>query len=102
MFGFIKRLFGPPVNFKQLMADGAIIVDVRTPEEFRGGHIKGSFNVPLNKLKQEIPQLKKKNKTIITVCRSGNRSGMGKNILKAAGVDVFNGGPWNSLERKIM
>jgi rhodanese-related sulfurtransferase len=101
MFGFIKRLLGPPVNFRQMVADGALIVDVRTKEEFNEGHIKGSVNIPLNTLKQEIPQLKKKNKTIVTVCRSGTRSGVGKNMLKLAGMEVFNGGAWNQLERKI-
>lgn len=45
MLGFIKKLFtgGPAVDYKQLLEDGALIVDVRTPGEFKTGHIKGGF-----------------------------------------------------------
>ncbi len=99
MFGFIKKLFGPPTDFKLLVEKGALIVDVRTPGEFKAGHVKGSVNVPLDNIKQEIEKLKKKNKPVITVCRSGARSGMAKNMLKSAGVETYNGGPWNSLDR---
>jgi rhodanese-related sulfurtransferase len=38
---------------------------------------------------------------VITVCRSGSRSGMAKSILKSAGIEVYNGGPWNVLKSKI-
>ncbi|MEX1188961.1 MAG: rhodanese-like domain-containing protein [Bacteroidia bacterium] len=101
MFGFIKKLFGEPTNFKQLVLDGAMIIDVRTPAEFKGGHIKGSTNIPLDKIKNKTQELHSKGKAIITVCRSGSRSGMAKNILKSAGIQVYNGGPWNSLQGKI-
>jgi rhodanese-related sulfurtransferase len=41
------------------------------------------------------------NKPIITVCRSGSRSGMAKRIIQSAGIEVYNGGPWNVLIEKI-
>ena len=101
MFGFLKNLFGPKADFKALVEAGALIVDVRTPQEYDAGHIKVSKNIPLQTIQKAIPELKKSGKVVITVCRSGSRSGMAKSILKAAGIEVYNGGPWNLLRSKI-
>ena len=99
MFSFLKKLFGPGTDFKALKENGAIIIDVRTPQEFDHGHIQGSKNIPLDKIQREIKTIKNFNKPIITVCKSGARSGMAKSILKGAGIEVYNGGPWNGLEK---
>ena len=48
MFSFFKNLFGPGTDYKALVEAGAIIIDVRSPQEFDGGHIKGSKNIPVN------------------------------------------------------
>jgi phage shock protein E len=101
MFSFLKKLFGPGTDFKALKENGAIIIDVRSPQEFDHGHIQGSKNIPLNKIQREIKLIKNMNKPIITVCKSGARSSMAKSILKGAGVEVYNGGPWNVLLEKI-
>ena len=103
MLGFIKKLLGmKTVNYTELMKNGAIIVDVRSKGEFAGGHIKGSLNIPLNTLSQNLNILKDKNKTIITCCASGMRSATAKGILKSNGyTQVFNGGGWHSLNNKI-
>lgn len=102
MFRFLQNLFGgTPVDYKELMSRGAIIVDVRSQAEYKSGHINGSKNYPLDSLRSKINDLKKQNKPVITVCLSGGRSGMAKNILKAAGIEVYNGGPWTSLRSKI-
>lgn len=101
MLGIFKKLFGPKTDFKQLMEEGAVIVDVRTPAEYQTGHIQGSKNIPLDQLKGKLSELKKSAKPVITVCRSGARSGMAKSILSASGIRVYNGGPWNSLRAKI-
>ena len=101
MFGIFKSLFGSPVDYKKLMGEGAIIVDVRTPSEFKSGHIPGSLNIPVDSIKSKPGDLKSKNKVVITCCRSGARSGMAKSILSSAGVETVNGGPWNSLIQKI-
>jgi len=98
---FFKKLFGPGTDYKALMEKGAIIVDVRSPGEYKSGHIKGSINVPLETVKQKASELKKKNKPVITVCRSGNRSGMAKAVLAGNGIEVYNGGAWDSLQNKI-
>ena len=101
MFGFFKNLFGPKADFKVLVASGAMIIDVRSPQEFDAGHVKNSKNIPLQTIQKAIPELKKSGKVVITVCRSGSRSGMAKSILKSAGIEVYNGGPWNVLKSKI-
>jgi len=102
MLGFLQKLFGvTPVDYKELLSRGAIIVDVRSPGEFKTGHINGSKNYPLDTLRGKINDLKKQNKPVITVCLSGGRSGMAKSILKSAGLEVYNGGPWTSLRSKI-
>jgi phage shock protein E len=100
---FIKKLFGGsnPINYAQLVKDGATILDVRTPGEFQSGHIKGSVNVPLQNLSSQLSKINK-TKPIITCCASGMRSASAKSLLKSAGyTEVHNGGGWNSLERKI-
>jgi len=101
MFSFLKKLFGPGTDFKVLKENGAIIIDVRSPQEFDHGHIQGSKNIPLDKIQREVKTIKNMNKPIITVCKSGARSAMAKSILKSAGVEVYNGGPWNVLVGKI-
>jgi phage shock protein E len=53
---------------------GAIILDVRTPDEFNEGHIKGSKNIALQIINGNIETIKKWNKPIIACCRSGMRS----------------------------
>lgn len=101
MFEFLKNLFGAKADFKTLVENGAIIIDVRTPHEFDAGNIKGSKNIPIQTIQKAIPELKKSGKVVITVCRSGSRSGMAKSILKSSGIEVYNGGPWNVLKSKI-
>ena len=101
--GFLSNLFGggPKVDFKQLVAEGAVIVDVRTPAEYNGGHVKGSINIPLQNMEKQLNKLKK-DQVIITCCASGNRSGAAKSILKSKGYsNVHNGGGWASLRSKI-
>ena len=103
MISTIKNLlgFGPKVDYPQLINDGAVIVDVRTKGEYQQGHIKGSLNIPLNNLSNQLTKLKK-DKPIITCCASGMRSAQAKSILKSKGyAEVYNGGGWNSLQNKI-
>lgn len=104
MINLLKQIFGigPKVDYKQLLKEGAIIVDVRTKGEFAMGHIKGSINIPLDTLPPKSPQFKNKEKTIITCCASGMRSASARGILLNAGYkNVYNGGGWNSLNSKI-
>jgi rhodanese-related sulfurtransferase len=102
MLGFLKKIFsGASVNYKELVSNGAIIVDVRSTSEYKAGHIPGSKNFPLDTIRTKVVELKKINKPVVTVCRSGARSGMAKGILKSSGIEVYNGGPWTSLRNKL-
>jgi rhodanese-related sulfurtransferase len=101
MIQFIKNLLGlgPKVDIQGLIANGAKIIDVRTPAEYKDGHVKGSINLPLQTLGSQMNKLKK-DEVIITCCRSGSRSGMARRQLLAEGfTNVYNGGPWNGLVR---
>jgi len=103
MFNFIKKLFSstPAPDFADLAAKGAIIIDVRTPQEYKSGHIKGSLNIPLQTLTQNLNKIKQ-GKPIITCCASGMRSASAKSILKNNGFEeVYNGGSWSSLQRHL-
>jgi rhodanese-related sulfurtransferase len=100
MIGFIKKLFGgQPVDIQQLIADGAKIIDVRTPGEFSSGHVKGAVNIPLDQITSKMKQLKKE-ETYVLCCRSGMRSGNATRILKSSGfTNVHNGGSWMNLKK---
>jgi phage shock protein E len=101
MLQFIKNIlgFGPKIDINALIAQGATVVDVRTPAEYKDGHVKGSINLPLQTLGSQMNKLKK-DQVIITCCRSGSRSGMARRQLQAAGfTQVYNGGPWNSIKK---
>lgn len=82
-------------------AKNAVIIDVRTYEEFAGGHIQNSKNIPLQIIESKISDIKKLNKPVIACCRSGNRSGMATRILKRNGIECINGGSWQSLQSKL-
>lgn len=102
MIDKLKKLLGlqPSANFNELLHNGAVIIDVRTKQEYSSGHIKSSLNIPLDSLTKELTKLDKK-KVIITCCQSGVRSGMAKGILKSQGFTVHNGGGWMSLKNKL-
>lgn len=99
MLGLIQKLFGPGVDLSEKMKEGAIVIDVRSPGEFSGGHVKGSKNIPLGDISTRMDKIKKWNKPIITCCTSGMRSGSAATILKRNGVDAYNGGPWQKVDR---
>lgn len=101
--GLLSRLglVGKSESVKDFMDKGAIIIDVRTPEEFQGDHIKGSKNIPLNSIENQIESIKKMNKPVIACCASGMRSSQATSILKNNGIDAVNGGGWSSLKNKL-
>ncbi|MBL7788851.1 MAG: rhodanese-like domain-containing protein [Chitinophagales bacterium] len=83
------------------LKEGAYLVDVRTPQEFDAGHVKGSTNIPLDRIPNSLNQLKGK-KNIIVFCRSGNRSSQAKSILERNGfTNVINGGTWQAVNEKV-
>jgi len=101
-FVIIKKRFFDNTNYKLMLSEGGIIIDVRSEGEFYSGHIENSLNIPLSELSSKIDQFKDKNQPIITCCASGIRSAGAAKIFSAKGyTNVVNGGGWSSLDRKI-
>jgi len=76
------------VSVQQALAmknEGAFVLDVRQPEEWNQGHIEGATLIPLGDLASRVNELPK-NQDIVVVCRSGNRSAQGRDILREAGL----------------
>jgi phage shock protein E len=100
MFSFLKKLFaGNADELRSFLERGAVVVDVRTPNEFGGGNFKGSKNIPVNLISSRVAEIKKWNKPVIVCCASGMRSGMAKSTLQANGIEVINAGAWTKLTR---
>lgn len=95
MFGLLT---GKDKKIRKYLEEGAAIIDVRSPTEYEGGHLRNSKNIPLDNLPKHIGQLDK-TKPIITCCASGMRSGSAKRMLKANGFKVMNGGGWMNLQK---
>jgi len=70
------------------------IVDVRTHEEFMGGHVAGSINIPLGEIQTRIEEIENLKMPLILCCASGNRSGQAQHYLSQKGIDCYNGGSW--------
>jgi rhodanese-related sulfurtransferase len=84
-----------PVNIDAKTLDGlrsnpdVFIVDVREDYEFAAGHIPEATLIPLGQLSNRLNEIPK-DKTVVAVCRSGNRSGQATEILRQAGFDAHN------------
>ncbi len=99
--GILSNLFGKKVDLAALIVAGAKIVDVRSPQEYKTGHVKGSVNIPLDRIRNEVASLKKAGKPIILCCASGMRSGNATSILEGEGLEAYNGGPWTTVNRFV-
>ncbi|MDD3722308.1 MAG: rhodanese-like domain-containing protein [Lutibacter sp.] len=86
---------------EEYLKEGAVVIDVRTVEEFREGHVKGSKNMVLNAIPSKVVEIKKTNRKVIAVCRSGARSGQATSFLKRQGIDAINGGPWQNVAKFV-
>lgn len=86
---------------EEYLKDGAVVIDVRTPDEYESGHVKGSKNIVLNVIPGKVAEIKAMNKKVIAVCRSGARSGQATSFLKQQGIDVINGGPWQNVAKFV-
>ena len=103
MMNLFKSLFEKKetVDYTRLLREGAQIVDVRSPGEFGSGHIRGSVNIPLPDLKNNVKKISRQ-KPVITCCASGMRSSSAKSILLSLGyTNVHNGGGWINLQNRL-
>ena len=78
------------------------IVDVRSPEEFQLGHVRGAINIPVDQVVKKIDQFRKMAKPIIVYCRSGHRSEIAKGLLSSHEIThVENGGSFEQMLKKF-
>jgi len=85
------------------LAAGALVIDVRSPEEFRGGHVPNAINIPLGELRESLPRrVKDKSQVLLLHCLSGGRSGIAKHQLKGLGYpNVFNLGSYGRAKQIV-
>jgi phage shock protein E len=74
-----------PSEARALVANGAMLLDVRTPGEFAAGHIEGARNIPVDQLSARIAEVGPKETPVVVYCRSGARSGRAAALLRSAG-----------------
>jgi phage shock protein E len=75
------------------IAAGALIVDVRSPEETASGMYKGAVNIPIEQAESRLAEFGAKDKPVVLYCRSGARAGRVKQMLESKGyTDVTNAG----------
>jgi len=95
-FGFGKN------KLKTALRNGAIIIDVRTVNEYDQGRVPESLNIPLNLIPANIVRIKGLERPIICCCASGSRSSNAVKILKETGLkEVYNGGSWMNVLKII-
>ena len=78
---------------KEMVAAGAVLLDVRSPGEFNRGHLPNALNIPINELGRRAGEIPAASKVVI-YCESGVRSRQGVSILKKKGHEVFDLGSW--------
>jgi phage shock protein E len=77
------------------------IIDVRTREEFMGGHVAGSINIPLQIIPDQAEEIRKMSSPILLCCASGNRSGQATAFLTRLGIHCENKGSWLDLNYSL-
>lgn len=77
------------------------IIDVRTRDEFAGGNVAGSINIPLNEVADREEEILQMKQPILFCCLSGGRSGQATQYFKAKGMDCENGGGWMEVNNRI-
>jgi len=88
---------------RKQMAEGALVIDVRSPEEFRQGHVSGAINIPLGEVRDMLPrQIADKQQPILLHCLSGGRSAIALRQLKTMGYQqVFNLGSLSRAQQIV-
>ena len=92
-FCLLKRMsFVSEATARQHLAKGALVIDVRSPEEFQNGNVPNAINIPLGELRDSLPlRVKDRNQVLLLHCLSGGRSAIAQQQLKGMGyTTVFN------------
>jgi phage shock protein E len=88
---------------RQYLKAGALVVDVRTVEEFKARHLSNAVNIPLGELHSSLPhRVSDRNHVLLLYCLSGTRSGIARRMLKGMGYQkVFNLGSLGRAKRVL-
>ena len=82
-------------KIKDALRRGAIVIDVRTAQEFDQGKVPESVNIPVDRIAANAERIKGMNRPVVFCCASGMRSGNAVSIMKGKGLkEVYNGGSW--------
>ena len=82
-------------KIKDVLRRGAIVIDVRTPQEFDQGKVPESINIPVDRIAVNAERIKNMNRPVVFCCTSGARSSNAATIMKQKGMkEVYNGGSW--------
>ncbi|MEO5581604.1 MAG: rhodanese-like domain-containing protein [Saprospiraceae bacterium] len=104
MLNFFKKLFRPEKTSESLhsiLAQGALLVDVRNPTELESGQVPGAMNIPLSQVASNLDAFKHQ-KHIIVYCRTGSRAAAAQTILQSNGIkNVSNGGSWKQVNEAM-
>ena len=103
-FFIVKRMsFVSEEAARKHLAQGALVIDVRSPEEFRSGHVPDAINLPLGELRESLPRrVKDKNQVLLLHCLSGGRSGIAKGQARGLGyANTFNLGSYARAEKIV-
>ncbi|MBX7143023.1 MAG: rhodanese-like domain-containing protein [Oligoflexia bacterium] len=78
---------------------GALLVDVRSADEFNSGHIEGALNIPHTEISASLKQIgENKGREIVLYCHSGRRAGLARDeLIKLGYSNVFNAGAYEGL-----
>ena len=83
--------FADPIQMKDLVSKGALLLDVRSLSEFKSGHIRGAVNIPVDEIQDKMGEVVAKDKNIVVYCHSGTRSARAQKILQNKGyLHVYN------------
>lgn len=70
---------------RALVEAGALLLDVRSPEEFAAGHLEGALNIPVGELEARLAEVGAKERPVVVYCRSGARSSRARSLLLEKG-----------------
>lgn len=84
---------------KNLKRAEVVILDVRTPHEFVGGHVAGAIHIPYDQLDIFIEEIMAWNKPVVVCSSGGRRSGIAMNFLSKRGIKTIDGGNWEKLDK---
>lgn len=100
----LKRMsFVAEATARQHLANGALVIDVRSAEEFQSGNVPNAINIPLGELRDSLPRrVKDKSQVLLLHCLSGGRSGIAQQQLKGMGyTNVFNLGSYGRAKEIV-